>query len=595
MPRQEHTPLCPAIPGFVFALLFRYGCSMPAHDNQVPFQAHVALLQFFITHRMPIVERIRGVLSAQQKPLQYQQDRALLGRRFEDCFFAQSGIASEQSALRGRLLQAHWNAGFKPRDMPGIPNEMFDPADMMARAFDVWRHTGWPGGTGRIRYAHTLFNLHIVRCVALLDMRLCDAGPAGASDRLALLQRTLDALWKSSPADQPVLVRDARWLVPVAQSPTTDNLAPYFEVARQIDECLPETDRLEIHKASVLMAGGHLRSQLRYFVMNGRSLDEKSLTLSTRASNALDCAMTIQHLAPLLADYAQAIRSSDADRRRAVAGVICQGISADPDLYVNRLDLLGAYSMIEHLFVNTEGQRVVLTPMGRRHVQLVQQYATQVERLAASLLEDCPQFRPTSGTYSPYGVMYGFSSNILEHMTLKTLQPDAEIRFSLEDVFADSGHGAQRLAWVRGWRRMPHVPPEVVKLYEYPQAFAEEIFSRVEQALRSRASAQATSLRTGRLFIDTAGIATVPAQHVLTSDALTTDGSKAQSCEEVRLLGDRQEGMHLVSYRTPRGWVAISKNVLTDLLGSGQDVNIEGLPDAAVQTLRVMYPQLVAN
>jgi hypothetical protein len=595
MPGQELAPLCPTIPWFRLRHFFRYGRLMPAHDNQLPFQAHVALLQFFVNHRMPIVERIRGVLSAQQKPLRYQQDRALLGRRFEDCFFAQPGITPEQSTLRGRLQQAHWNDGFKPRDMPGIPNEMFDPADMMARAFDVWRHIGWPGGTGRIRYAHALFNLHIVRCVALLDMRLCDAGPASASGRLALLQGTLDALWKSSPADQPVLVRDARWLVPVAQSPTTDDLAPYFEAARKIDACLPEMDRLEIHKASVLMAGGHLRSQLRYFVMNGRSLDEQSLTLSTRASNALDCAMTIQHLAPLLADYDQAIRAGDADKRRALAGVICQGISADPELYVNRLDLLGAYSMIEHLFVITQEQRVVLTPMGQRHVQLVQQYVAHVERLAPSLLDDCPQFRPISGSYSPYGVMYGFSSNILEHMSLKVLQADAETRFSLEDVFADSGHGAQRLAWVRGWRRLPHMPPEVLKLYEYPQAFAEEIFSRIEQALRRRAGPAAMPFRTGRLFIDAMGIAALPAQYVLSSDPQAVDSSKAQPCEPARLLGDRQEGMHLVSYQTPGGWVAISKNVLTDVLGSGHDVNIAGLPDAAAQTLRVMYPQLFAN
>jgi hypothetical protein len=595
MPGQELTLLCLAIPRFRLRLLYRFGYSMPAHDIQVPFQAHVALLQFFVNHRLPIVERIRGVLSAQQKPLHYQQDRTLLGRRFEECFFTQPGITAEQSALRGRLEQAHWDDGFRPRKMPGIPNEMFDPADMMVRAFDVWRHTGWPGGAGRIRYAHTLFNLYVVRCVTLLDMRLCDAGPAGASDRLALLQGTLDALWKSAPADQPVLVRDARWLVPVAQSPTTDDLAPYFEVAQKLDECLPENDRLEIHKASVLMAGGHLRSQLRYFVMNGRSLDEKSLTLSTRASNALDCAMTIQHLAPLLADYAQAIRSGDADKRRTLAGVVCQGVSADPELYVNRLDLLGAYSMIEHLFVNTQGQRVVLTPMGRRHVQLVEQYVTHIARLAQPLLEDCAQFRPISGSYSPYGVMYGFSSNILEHMALKTLQPDAEARFSLEDVFADSGHGASRLAWVKGWRRLPHMPPEVLKLYEYPQEFAEKIFARIEQALRSRAGAATPAHRTGRLFIDAAGIGALPAQHVLTSDALAVDSSKAQPCEQARLLGDRQEGMHLVSYQTPGGWVAISKNVLTEELGSGHDVNIDSLPDAAAQTLRVMYPALVAN
>ncbi|MEO6079343.1 MAG: hypothetical protein ABIQ86_06175 [Steroidobacteraceae bacterium] len=568
---------------------------MLARDNKVPFRAHVALLQFFVIHRTAVVERIRGVLSAQQKPLQFQQDRALLGLKFEDCFFAQPGIPPEQSALRGQLQGAHWADGFKPRDMPGIPNEMFDPADMVARAFTVWRHTGWPGRNGRLRYAHTLFNLHVVRCVTLLVMRLCDAGAADASERLALLQEVLNVLWKSSPADQPVLVRDVRWLVPVAQSPTTDDLAPYFEATRKIEECLPEADCLEIHKASVLMAGGHLRSQLRYFTMNGRSLDEKSLTLSTRASNALDCAMTIQHLVPLLAAYEQAIGDADADRRRVLAGVICQGISADPELYLKQLDLLGAYSMIEPLFVTTDGDRVAHTPMGQRHVQLVQEYVARVERLTQPLQEDFPQFRPVSGTYSPYGVMYGFSSNILEHMALKTLQPDAEARFSLEDVFADAGHGAQRLAWVSGWRRLPHVPPEVLKLYKYPQLFAEEIFARIEQALRSQTCEASTPVRTGRLFIDAAGIAELPVEHVLSSDPQIVAAGKAQPCEPERLRGDRQEGMYLVSYQTPGGWVAISKNVLTDVLGTGLDVNIAGLPDRAAQALGLMYPRLVAR
>lgn len=568
---------------------------MPDHDNQVPFQAHADLLRLFIAQRTQVVERIRGVLSAEQKPLQLQQDRTQLGRRFEDCFFVQPGIRPEQSALRGQLQQAHWGDGFKPRDMPGIPNEMFDPADMIVRAFTVWRHTGWPGRNGRIRFAHALFNLFVVRCLALLDMRLCDAGTTEASKRLAQLQEVLATLWKSSPADQPVLVRDVRWLVPVAQSPTTDDLAPYFDAARKIEECLPDADRLEIHKASVLMAGGHLRSQLRYFTMNGRSLAEKSLTLSTRGSNALDCAMTIQHLVPLLADYEQAIRDGDPDRRRALAGVICQGISADPELYLNRLDLLGAYSMIEPLFVTTVGERVALTPMGQRHVQLVQQYVVRVARMSQRLQEDCVQFRPARGTYSPYGVMFGFSSNILEHMALKTLQSDAESRFSLEDVFADHGHGAQRLTWVSGWRRLPHVPQDVLKLYAYPQAFAEEIFARMEQALHSRDSNAGTLGTTGRMFMNAQDIAGLPITYVQSSDPEVCRAGKAQPCETARLLADRREGMYLVSYQTEHGWVAISKDVLTNLLGEGMDVSLEGLPDKAARALELMYPELVAG
>jgi hypothetical protein len=568
---------------------------MPDHDKQLPFQAHVDLLQFFIAHRTPIVERIRGMLGAEQKPLQFQQDRVLLGRSFENCFYAQTGIPPEHAALRGQLQQAHWDAGFKPRDMPGIPNEMFDPADMIARAFMVWRHTGWPGRNGRIRYAHTLFNLHLVRCLTLLTMRLCDAGPGEAGNRLALLQTVLAAVWKSSPPEQPVLVRDARWLVPVAQSPTTDALWPYFEVARQIEECLPETDCLEIHKASVVMAGGHLRSQLRYFTMNGRSLDEKSLTLSTRGSNALDCAMTIQHLVPLLAAYEQAVGTGDADMRRVLAGVVCQGISADPELYLNRLELLGAYSMIETLFVATDGGGVALSPMGRRHVQLVKKYVELVRQNSQSLLEDSAQFRPVAGTYSPYGVMFGFSSNILEHMALKTLQPDAESRFSLEDVFADHGHGAQRLAWISGWRRLPHVPQDVVKLYAYPQSFAEEIFARIDQALRVAAGNAGASGTPGRIFIDAQGIADLPVACLLSSDAAITGSGKAQPCADARLQADRQEGMYVVSFQTSGGWMAISKDVLTAVLGAGLDANIEGLPPVAVQTLELLHPELVAR
>ena len=39
----------------------------------------------------------------------------------------------------------------------------------------------------------------------------------------------------SGEAHQPislVIVRDARWMIPLAQSLITDELAPYFEVAR---------------------------------------------------------------------------------------------------------------------------------------------------------------------------------------------------------------------------------------------------------------------------------------------------------------------------------------------------------------------------
>src|SRR5262249_46221635 len=205
--------------------------------------------------------------------------------------------------------------------------------------------------------------------------------------------------------------------------------------------------------------------------------------LRTRKSNALDLAMLIQGLAPLLGAYEHAVLSGDSQKRLELAADICQGISPDPELFLNRLDLLGPYSMIEHLFITADlDGHVVYTPMGRRHVQLVQQYEARIGRLSKPLCDDCPNFRPVAGAYSPYGALYGFSSNLIEHMAFKTTQPDAVTRFSLEDVFA--GGEADKLAWVNGWRKLPHIKPEVAKLFEYPPQVSQDIFARIEPALR---------------------------------------------------------------------------------------------------------------
>jgi hypothetical protein len=575
--------------------------------GEVPFRAHVELLQLFLAHRSEIVEKIQGLLNAQGKPVEYLQDGPFLARLFEDCCFSVSAITRNQSSLRGQLQEAHWVSGFRPRDMPGLHNDLVDPAQMMIRGFHLWRQTRWPGRNARLRYAHTLVNLYLLRCLELLIMRLWDAGSAGAGDRLAQVQGLLDQLWRSSPADQPVLVRDARWLLPLAQSPTTVELAPYFEVEERIAASLPEPDQIEIHKASVQMAGGHLRSQLRHYCMkNAVSIDEDSLVLMTRNSNALDFAILIQGLVPLLKAYERACQRGGPERL-ALAGAICQGISADPELFVNRIDLLGAYTMIENLFVTTgaDGQ-VAYSPMGQRHVRLLQEYTELMSRLATPLHADCPRFRPVAGAYSPYGVIYGYSSNLTEHMALKTLTSDAVTRFSVEDVFADGGDSAERLAWVDGWRKLPHVNEEVQRLFDYPQQFAADIFARIEQALRpptSDCQAQ-TGIKTGRLLILPAAdaeaaaeallIPQLPVRYIQSSDPAIVAAHQAHFHDQARLLHDRQEGMFAVSYQTADGWTALTKDFLTEVLGAGQDVKIVGLPRAAAAVLTLTCPTLTA-
>jgi hypothetical protein len=571
----------------------------------VPFHAHIDLLHSFLAHRDDIVERIQGVLNAQRKPIEYLRDRSLLSRHFEDCFFTLSGVTDSQSRLRGQLEDAHW-ARFRPREMPGVHNGLIDPAEMMTRVFHLWQQTRWPGRNGRVRYAHTLFNLYVIRCLELLSLRLWDAGSSGASERLSRVQGVLDQLWTTTPADQPVLVRDARWLIQLAQSPATDDLGAYFDVAHNVAETLSNEDRIEIHKAGVRMTAGHLRSQIRYLsVKKAVSLDEENLVLSTRNSNALDFALLIQELVPLLEAYEYACHSEDSRKRLELAGAICQGISADPDLFVNRVALLRAYSMIEHLFVTTNRDgHAVYTPMGRRHVQLLEEYDARIGRLSKPLSEDCSDFRPVAGAYSPYGVLYGFSSHLMEHMALKASQPDATTPFSLEDVFEHvligEDAGAGRLAWVSGWRKLPHLTREVEKLFDYPQHFAEDMFDRIEHALRRRVSDDEV---TGRLFIvpgdtlhtdSTASlISDVPVRYIASSDMQLVAAQKAVSCDEPRLLSDRREGKYVLSYKTPGGWVAITKDILTEVLGSGHDVKIVGLPPTAVEVLKLMCPNLV--
>jgi hypothetical protein len=575
----------------------------------VPFQPHIELLQFFLAHRNDIVERIQGVLNAQRKPPEYLQDASLLSRLIEECFFTLTEVTSSQARLRGQLENAHWASGFRPRELPGLHNGLVDPAEMMIRGFHLWQQTRWPGRNGRIHYAQTLFNLYVLRCLELLSIRLWDDNSSTAGNRLSHIQGVLDRLWATTPADQPVLVRDARWLIQMAQSPATDDLGAYFEVAEKIAGTLSKEDRIEIHKAGVRMTAGHLRSQIRYYCMkNAASLDERGLVLSTRSSNALDFALLIQELVPLLEAYENAWHGGNREngtRRLALADAICQAVSPDPELFLNRVELLGAYSMIEHLFITTDRDgQVVYTPMGARHVQLLQEYEARIDRVSKALHDDCPHFRPVAGAYSPYGVLYGFSTDLMEHMALKTLQPDAMTHFAVEDVFV--GGNADKLAWVSGWRKLPHLNAEVEKLFDYPQQFAEDIFNRIEHALRRRVSDGETSavVQTGRLFIqpeddrqahsNLSRVPELPVRYVRSSDQQIVAARKADFQDEPHLLSDRREGKCVLSYKTAGGWVVIAKSILTEVLGAGRDARIVGLPPVAVGVLKLMCPNLVA-
>jgi len=214
--------------------------------------------------------------------------------------------------------------------------------------------------------------------------------------------------------------------------------------------------------------------------------------------------------------------------------------------------------------------------------------------LVHSLGDDFPRFRPVEGRYSPYGVIFGLPSHLVEHMALKALEADAETRFSLEDVFDDADADAAKLDWVNGWRKLPHIAREVQRLYDYPQQFAEEIYQRIEHELKA-----GDSSRTGRLYLDNvatgSAVPELPARYFVSSDRQVVAAGKAEWQERARLLAGRREAHFLVSYETAGGWVALRKELLTEVLGAGRDARIAGLPADAAQVLRLLCPGLVGT
>jgi hypothetical protein len=244
--------------------------------------------------------------------------------------------------------------------------------------------------------------------------------------------------------------------------------------------------------------------------------------------------------------------------------------------------------MIENIFIN-----VTYSRRGQRHVQLLKEYRALLGTLIPSLRADFPLFRPVDGGCSSYGVIFGLPSSLIEHMALKAMQQDAETRFSLEDVFSDESSSA-KLAWVNGWRKLPHIPREVQRLFDYPQQFAEEIYWRIERELGRNASSQ-----TGRLHIvsgddQAPAIPQLPARYFVSSDAEIVAARRAEPYDQPQLLRERQEAHFLVSYQTPGGWLALKKELLTEVLCAGRDASIVGLPLDAAEVLRLMYPDLVS-
>ena len=190
---------------------------------------------------------------------------------------------------------------------------------------------------------------------------------------------------------------------------------------------------------------------------------------------------------------------------------------------------------------------------------------------------------------------------------MRTLTRDAVSRYSLEDVFEDGNTDPEKLAWANSWRKLPHIKPDVQRLYEYPRQFADDLFDRIERTLHDRifGNEPGDAPAPGHLVVqiegngtadsDTASIPELPVRYVFSSDSQIVESQKAVGVDQAQLLRDRLEGHFVLSYETSGGWVAIRKDVLTDFPGAGRDVRIVDLPRAAAAVLRLMCPSLVSN
>ena len=571
-----------------------------------PFDEHLALVDHFLSRRQTLVERIeQHLLNVRDKPTSRRRDRAHFAHLLNGCFFGLPGLSSDLSRLMGQLAAQHLADGFEPVVLDKFTQEL-DPLELVLRAYFYWEHHRWPGRSGRIAYAQTIYAVFVLRQLEGLSLRVWDDGHDLAPPRLDAVQTRLDRL-NSVPAGG-IFVRDARWLVQTGQGPLTRYLAPYFKVAAEISAAFPGASGIEFHAAGAKLAGGHLRSQLRYRTWEtGRPADDAEILAVTRNSNSMDVALLVWDLTALLEAYQTACASADEAARLALADGVLQGLSADPELSVTRLDLLGPMTMIEEIFVAVDGDgRVGYTAMGDAHVALVNHYIALLGELAGPLRNDAANFDPHARPYSPFGIAYGFVADLLANVAYSRLVGDAPSDLSLEDTFISRGRLEDKAARSGAWHRLPVREGEHAH-FDYAPDWAADTFARLVAALEARARyperLNATDYPDARVVIVPEGAAAgegvrpkgaVPAQEYLcTSDPGFAEMSGATLRPKSVMEADRREGRFLASVESGGQRIAVSKVLLTTLTSRGRDGVIAHVPQPIVEILRLTCPRIL--
>jgi len=579
---------------------------------QVSFSDHIAVLETFLSGREEIVDNLeRRLFGSQGKATARNGDRESLADIFDACFFEAGTLPQHLAGLKGQLIAAHVEDGFEPARQDGYAREL-DPVDLVLRACDYWTTDRWPGRSGRIVYAQNLYAVFVLRQLELLSLRIWDEGIDRAAERLQHVQRLLDVL--NAPDRSPCstsLVRDARWLIQTAHGPLTRHLEPYFVTADRVSASLLESDRLEVHRAGALLAGGHLRSQRWHRAwQTGRALDDPLVVAMARSSSAMDIALLVRDLIPLLHAYTAACTQQNVRERHVLADAILQGLSADPELLLTRLDLLGPSTMLEELFVEGRSPGTErYTAMGEAHLECLGTYAELIGHAAAWLRQDGAVFDPAHLAYSPFGIVYGFCADLFANMVLSTLRSSPPPAFGLEDVFNSRDRLEEKQTLARNWERLPKGQGERDS-FQYSREGAAKLFDQMAAALDARAARpvepNASGFATARLYVVPRGAGAgslaagvlpegiVTAQeHCLTSDASRAHATGATQVPANRMRADRAEGRFLACAESEGAWFGVSKVPLTVHTAVGKDALMTDVPPAVVDILRVSCPQLL--
>ena len=411
-------------------------------------------------------------------------------------------------------------------------------------------------------------------------------------------RRLLDGLNGGSGGD--ALVRDARWLIQTAQGPLTRRLEPYFSIAERIAASFTDPRRLDIHRAGALLTSGHLRSQLRHRASEtGRPADNPEVLATTRNSNSMDAALLVRDLVPLLDAYGTACAADDPEQRRHLADAILQGVSADPELFLTRLDLLAPCTMIEDLFIQRgEDGRAAIHADGRGASPRPRALLASSSRVTRSR---CRRTRSgwTLDTASIRRSASRMGSAPTSCRTWRSIRcwPSRRSASVSRTCSRSGGSLEHKRARVEGWKARQETRGAADPL-DYSAAWAAQMFDRTTSALRARARhkdrANASAVPSARLFVESAPEGTVAAQeHCVTSDLQRALATGATAFPKGQIVRDRNEGRFLASANEDGKWFGISKVILTLCTSQGHDALLTGVPPSVVDTLRLTCPGLV--